>query len=185
MLIHHGLEQNWNTPYNAALRSVLGGEMQVKPQTNVSPKSAFFFFCPFDIIQNFKQAGNKIPSWQCHTGGTTHKPSRKQVLAIQVEHQQKARGALMPCFTNARQSAKSIAYKRQGTFANHPTSLWYSKTWANKNKNKILQICFVLKTDNIPALQKTFYLLFISNHFLLCPLLLFINYVVLQKQTTY
>lgn len=126
MFIQHGLEQGWNTPYNAALRSVLGGEMQVKPQTNVSPKSAFFLFCPFDIIQNFKQAGNKYPSDNAkmgYTGVMTHKPSRKQVLAIQAEHQQKARGALMPCFTNVRQSAKSTAYKRQGTFANHPTPL--------------------------------------------------------------
>lgn len=75
------------------MRSVLGGEMQVKPQAKTLLKSAFFLLCSFDIIQNFKQARNKYPADIAkigYTAGATHKPLRKEEPAIQAEHQQKA-----------------------------------------------------------------------------------------------
>jgi len=69
-----------------------GLTMHVKPQTNTSPKSAFFLFCRFDTIQNSKQARNKYLAGLAKAGdpaGTTHKPLRKGGPATPAEHQQK------------------------------------------------------------------------------------------------
>lgn len=60
-----------------------------------------------------------------YTAGTTHKPLRKKEPAIPAEYQQKSWDVLIAWFTNARQSAKSIAYESQWTFANHPTTLTF------------------------------------------------------------
>lgn len=59
--------------------------MQVKAQSNASPKSAFFLSCSFDVIQNFTQAWKKFPADIAkigYTAGATHRPKEKKEPAV-------------------------------------------------------------------------------------------------------
>lgn len=158
--------------------------MQVKPGSSASPKSAFFLFCCFDMIQNFTQAGKKYSAdiaKRGYTAGATRRPKKTGTCSLS-RASQKAWDTSMLCITDAGQSAKSVAYKTQWTFANHTTT--QPKTWANKSKTKTLSS--LVHSQNRYTRQHSGstedLLLNIFNHCRLCPLLLFINYLGLQKQ---
>lgn len=55
--------------------------MQVKAGSNASPKSAFFLFCSFDMVQNFTQARKKYPADIVkigYTAGATHRQKEQE-----------------------------------------------------------------------------------------------------------